>query len=105
MVAVAIDAHSINPRLHRALTEHLPNTERLINESAFNQDLWTIPCVPERGTGHRLGHRCVHPRDVEVSRTAVLHKQDNLPVDRFETLIDEATASIVRCLQRSASRH
>jgi AcrR family transcriptional regulator len=38
LVAVAIEAHRIDPKLHRVLAEQLPRTGRLENVEAFNRD-------------------------------------------------------------------
>ena len=38
LVAVAIEAHRIDPKLHRVLAEQIPRTGRLENVEAFNRE-------------------------------------------------------------------
>ena len=38
MVATAIEAHRIDPRLHRVLAEQIPRTGRLKHIEAFNRE-------------------------------------------------------------------
>jgi AcrR family transcriptional regulator len=42
MVAVAIQAHRINPKLHRVLTEQIPRTGQLENVEAFNREYFSL---------------------------------------------------------------
>src|SRR5258708_22236265 len=42
LVAVAIEAHRIDPKLHRVLAEQMPHTGRLANVGAFNRDAFAL---------------------------------------------------------------
>src|SRR4030095_14274327 len=41
-VSVAIDAHRVNPKLHRVLAEQVPRIGRLENIEAINQDVYAL---------------------------------------------------------------
>src|SRR5215813_1715571 len=41
-VSVAIDAHRVNPKLHRVLAEQVPRIGRLENVEAINQDVFAL---------------------------------------------------------------
>lgn len=41
-VSVAIDAHRINPKLHRVLAEQIPRTGQLRDVEAFNREIHTL---------------------------------------------------------------
>jgi AcrR family transcriptional regulator len=42
IVAVAIEAHRIDPKLHRVLAEQTPRTGRLENVEAFNREAYAL---------------------------------------------------------------
>ena len=42
LVAVAIEAHRIDPKLHRVLAEQIPRTGRLENVEAFNREIYAL---------------------------------------------------------------
>src|SRR4030095_15316463 len=42
LVAIAIDAHSVASKLHRALTEQIPSTERVQNIKAYNRKNYAL---------------------------------------------------------------
>src|SRR6266702_1839238 len=42
LVAVAIEAHRIDPKLHRVLAEQIPRTGRLENVEAFNRETYAL---------------------------------------------------------------
>jgi AcrR family transcriptional regulator len=102
LVAVAIEAHRIDPRLHRVLAEQLPRTGRLENVEAFNREAHALfRAYLER---HRDELRvidlglaafvCVTSIEA-LTHTAVLHRSDLLTDEAVETLVDEATRLVV----------
>lgn len=106
LVAVAIDAHRIDPELHRVLAEQIPRTGRLEKVEAFNRDYHTLfRAYLER---HRdelrtvdLGlaaFMCVTAIEA-LTHMAVLHHSDIFSDEAVETLIDEATRLVIRYLQ------
>jgi Tetracyclin repressor-like, C-terminal domain len=102
LVAVAIEAHRIDPRLHRVLTEQLPRTGRLADVETFNREAHALfRAYPE---GHRDELGVIDPdlaafvcvTSIEaLTHTAVLHRSDLLTDEAVETLVDEATRLVV----------
>src|SRR5262249_7029408 len=106
MVAAAIEAHRIDPRLHRVLAEQIPRTGRLENVAAFNRETYGL--FRSYLESHRDEFRAV---DLELAafvcvttiealtHTAVLHQPEMLSDGAMETLVDEATRLVVGYLQ------
>jgi AcrR family transcriptional regulator len=106
LVAVAIKAHRIDPKLHRVLAEQIPRTGRLENIAAFNRETYAL--FRAYLEGHRDELRAV---DLELAafvcvtsiealtHTAVLHHPKVLSDEGMGTLVDEATRLVVRYLQ------
>jgi len=106
IVAAAIDAHRINPRLHRVLAEQLPRTGRLEKVETFNREYDAL----FRGwlEGRRDGLRaidldlaafvCVTSIEA-LTHTAVLHRSEFLSDDAVGSLVDEATRLVIRYLR------
>ncbi|MGD9880191.1 MAG: TetR/AcrR family transcriptional regulator [Reyranella sp.] len=106
LVAVAIDAHLVNPRLHRVLAEQIPRTGRLENKDAFSREIHDLV----RGY---LETRKGEIRTVELglaafvcvttiealTHTAVLHRPDILSDRAAGALVDEVTRLVLRYLQ------
>src|ERR1044071_2297377 len=104
IVAAALDAHRLDPRLHRVLAEQIPRTGRLATIEAFNRESFAV----FRGylEQHKAKLRAV---DLELAafvcvtsiealtHTAVLHHM--LTDDRVATLVDEATRLVMRYLR------
>jgi AcrR family transcriptional regulator len=106
LVAVAIEAHRIDPRLHRVLAEQLPRTGRLADVETFNREAHALfRAYLER---HRDELRivdldlaafvCVTSIEA-LTHTAVLHRSELLTDEAVETLVDEATRLVVRYLR------
>lgn len=106
LVAVAIEAHRVDPKLHRVLAEQIPRTGRLKNMELFNRENYAMfRSYLER---HRDEIRSV---DLELAsfvcvttvealtHRAVLHHPEVLSEERSATLVDEATRLLVRYLQ------
>lgn len=106
LVAAAIEAHRVDPDLHRVLAEQTPRIGALENVEAFNSEAYGLfRTYLER---HRDQLRVV---DLELAafvcvtsiealtHTAVLHRSDILSDEAVETLVDEATRLVVRYLQ------
>jgi AcrR family transcriptional regulator len=106
IVAVAVDAHRIDPKLHRVLTEQIPRTGRLAKVEAFNREYYAL------FKGYLEDHRdelaivdlglaafvCVTSIEA-LTHTAVLHRSDMLSDGAVGALVDEATRLIVRYLR------
>jgi AcrR family transcriptional regulator len=106
LVAVAIEAHRIDPRLHRVLAEQLPRAGRLENVEAFNRETYALFRTYLAGHGDELRNVdmelavfvCVTSIDA-LAHTAVLHHSDKLSDQAVEKLVDETTRLVVGYLQ------
>ena len=106
LVAVAIEAHRIDPRLHRVIAEQLPRTGRLANLEAFNRETYSLfrAYLESRRDEIRkvdLGFAtfvCVTSIEA-LAHTAVLHRAERLSDEVVATLIDETTRLVVRYLR------
>jgi AcrR family transcriptional regulator len=106
LVAVAIEAHRIDPKLHRVLAEQIPRTGRLENVEAFNREAHAL--FRSYLEDHRDELRvvdlgvaafvCVTSIEA-VTHTAVLHRSELLSNETVETLVDEATRLVVGYLK------
>lgn len=108
LVTVAIDAHRINPELHRVLAEQIPRAGKLDVE-AFNREVHTL--VRAYFNSHRKEMRKI---DLDVATficvstiEAIAHNtvlnQAEMPSDKMvRTLVDETTRMVVGFLRPSA---
>jgi hypothetical protein len=106
LVAVAIEAHRIDPKLHRVLAEQIPRTGRLANVEAFNRDISALFRA-------YLGRHCDEIRAIDLglaafmcvtsiealAHTAVLHRSEKLSDEMVGTLVEETTRLVVGYLQ------
>lgn len=107
-VSVAIDAHRVNPRLHRVLAEQVPRIGRLENVEAINQEVFA------HIRGYLDAHRdeigiadldvaafiCVTAVDA-LTHAAVLRRPDILTDEKAEKFVDEVADLVVRYLRKS----
>ncbi|KQU85515.1 TetR family transcriptional regulator [Mesorhizobium sp. Root102] len=106
LVAVAIEAHSIDPKLHRVLAEQIPRTGRLENVETFNREAHAM--FKAYLESHRDELRaadlalaafvCVTSIEA-LAHNAVLHSDGKLSDKTIRTLTDEATRLVVGYLQ------
>lgn len=105
-VLVTIDAHRINPKLHRVLAEQIPRIGRLENVEAINQGFHALI------RGYLDAHRDeIDVADLDVAaficvtavealtHAAVLYRPDILTEEKAEKFVDEVTDLVVRYLQ------
>jgi AcrR family transcriptional regulator len=106
LVAAAVEAHRIDPKLHRVLAEQIPRTGRLENINTFNRETYAL--FRAYLEAHRDEFRAVDlglaafvcVTSIEaLTHTAVLHHSESLSDEAFEALVDEATRLVVRYLQ------
>lgn len=110
LVAVAIKAHRIDPKLHRVLSEQIPRVGRLEKVATFNQENYALfkAYLESRRDEIRavdLGLAsfvCVTSIEA-LTHTAVLH-QKLVSEEAMEALVDEATRLVVGYL-RPEPRH
>src|SRR5215468_12728403 len=106
IVAVAIDAHRVDPRLHRVLAEQIPRTGRLEKIETFNREYYALfrNYLERRRDEVRavdLGLAafvCVTSIEA-LTHTAVLHRSEMLSDEAVGRLVDEATRLVVGYLQ------
>ena len=106
LVTVAIDAHRIDPRLHRVLAEQIPRTGRLEKVATFNREYYAL--VKDYLASHRDELRvvdldlaafvCVTSIEA-LTHTAVLHRPEVLSDEAVGTFVDEATRLVIRYLR------
>ena len=98
LVTVAIEAHRIDPKLHRVLAEQIPRTGRLENVEAFNRETYALFRAYLEGHSDELriidldlaAFVCVTSIEA-LAHTAVLHRSERLSGEAVEKLVDEAT--------------
>lgn len=106
LVAVAIEAHRIDPKLHRVLAEQIPRTGSLENVEAFNRQTYALFRAYLEAHSNELRmvdlgiatYVCVTSIEA-LAHTAVLHHAGMLSDKAVETLIDETTRLVVGYLQ------
>lgn len=102
LVVVAIEAHRVDPKLHRVLAEQIPRMGRLENVEAFYalfKDYLESHCDELRAVDLELAAFVCVTSIEALTHTAVLHHPEILSDDAFETLVEEATRLVVRYLQ------
>jgi AcrR family transcriptional regulator len=99
LVAVAIEAHRVDPALHRVLTEQIPRTGRLENVEAFSRETFSL----FRGYLERRRDELRPGVDLELAafvcvtsiealtHNAVLHAPQTLTEAAAAALTEEAT--------------
>ncbi|PSO14815.1 TetR/AcrR family transcriptional regulator [Bradyrhizobium sp. MOS003] len=106
LVTVAIDAHRINPKLHRVLAEQIPRTGQLRDVEAYNREIQTL--VRAYLESRRKEMRkvdldvatfiCVSTIEATAHNT-VLHGAEMLLEKMVRTLADETTRLVVGYLR------
>jgi AcrR family transcriptional regulator len=105
LVATAVQAHRIDPELHRVLAEQIPRTGKLEKVETFNRETYAL--FRAWLGNHRKEFRAVDldlaafvcVTSIEaLTHTAVLHHAD-MSADTMRKLVDEATLLVVRYLK------
>jgi AcrR family transcriptional regulator len=106
LVAVAVKAHRIDPKLHRVLAEQIPRVGRLENVATFNRQNYAL--FADYLERHRAEIRpldlglaafvCVTSIEA-LTHSAVLH-QKIVSDEEMQALVDEATRLVVGYLKR-----
>jgi len=103
-----VDAHRVNPKLHRVLAEQTPRTGRLENIEAMEREA----CALVRG--YLEAHRdeldiadpdvatfvCVTAVEA-LTHAAVVRGPESLSDEKAERLVDDVTRLVVRYLRKS----
>jgi AcrR family transcriptional regulator len=106
LVAAAIKAHRIDPKLHRVLAEQIPRTGKLEDVEVFNREIYTLfraylEAHREECRALDLGLAafvCVTSIEA-LTHTAVVHHSTTFSDEAFAALVDEAALLVVRYLQ------
>lgn len=106
LVAAALEAHRVDPKLHGVLAEQIPRTGRLAHIAVFNREIYTLfrtyleaHSAEVRALDIGLAtFVCVMSVEA-VTHAAVLHHSEHFSDDAFAALIDEATRLIVGYLK------
>ncbi|SCB53664.1 transcriptional regulator, TetR family [Bradyrhizobium shewense] len=106
LVRVAIEAHRIDPKLHRVLAEQIPRTGQLKDVEAFNREVQTL--VRTYLESRRKEMRkidlavatfvCVSSIEA-VAHNTVLNGPEMLSEKMVRTLVDETTRMVVGYLR------
>jgi AcrR family transcriptional regulator len=106
IVVAGIEAHRVDPKLHRVLAEQIPRTGRLAQVEAFSRE--NVALFKDYLERHRKELRAV---DLDLAafvcvtaiealtHTAVLHRPEVLAKESVEVLVEEATRLVVGYLQ------
>jgi AcrR family transcriptional regulator len=108
LVAVAIEAHRIDPKLHRVLAEQIPRSGALENVEAFNRETYALfsAYLEDHSDEVRMidlglaAFVCVTSIEA-LAHTAVLRRSEKISDEAVGTLVDEATRLVVGYLQLS----
>jgi len=106
LVVVAIQAHRIDPRLHRVLAEQIPRTGRLKDIETFNREAHALfLAYLERHRDDIRAHDlelaaflCASAIEA-IAHNAVLHRGEVLSDEATEALVGEATRMVMGYLQ------
>ncbi|QQO22200.1 TetR family transcriptional regulator [Bradyrhizobium diazoefficiens] len=110
LVTVAIEAHRINPNLHRVLAEQIPRSGRLAEVEAFNHEVHAL--VRAYLESRRKEMRKIDPAlaaficvsAIEaVAHNTVLNQAEMLSEKTVRTLVDETTRMVVGYLRQSTN--
>jgi AcrR family transcriptional regulator len=104
-VAVALDAHRLDPQLHRVLAEQIPRVGKLEKLEVFGRENFTLFRAYLEGVRDELGVKdlelaafvCVTAIEA-MTHNAVLH-QSRMLADRMEALIDEGARLVTGYLK------
>jgi AcrR family transcriptional regulator len=106
IVAAAVEAHRVDPKLHHVLAEQIPRTGRLEHVEVFNREANALFMgylearrdeiqVADLGLAAFVCGTAIEA----LAHNAVLHRPDMLSDRSAATLIDEATSLVVGYLQ------
>lgn len=106
LIAVAVKAHRIDPRLHRVLAEQIPRVGRLEKVETFNRGNYTLFREYLESRRAEVGAPgldlasfvCVTTIEA-LTHNAVLNQASLLPGQTMEALVDDATRLILGYLE------
>lgn len=106
LVTAAIEAHRVDPKLHRVLAEQVPRSERLESVEAYNREAHALfrafleaRCDQFREVDLELATFVCATSIEALTHTAVLHHSDRRSDEAFGELVEEATRLVVGYLR------
>lgn len=107
LVAVAVRAHRIDPKLHRVLAEQIPRVGKLEDVGTFNRENYALfrnyleKHRDELGVGDLELASFICVTSIEaLTHNAVLHHSKTLSDGEMQALIEEGTRLVVGYLRR-----
>jgi len=105
-VAIAVEAHRLDPHLHRVLAEQIPRVGKLEKLETFSRENFSLFRAYLEGTRDELGvddlelasFVCVTTIEA-LTHNSVLHHSKVLTADRMEALIDEGARLVTGYLK------
>ena len=107
LIAVAIKAHLVDPKLHRVLAEQIPRVGKLEELETFSRENYTLF---RTYLDHHRDELRVHDLDLAsfvcvtaieaLTHSAVLHHSEMFSDERVEALLNESTRLVVGYLRR-----
>lgn len=102
VVAVAIEAHRIDPKLHRVIAEQIPRIGKLGNLEAFNRETYGLfrAYLEQHANEIRIADLdlatfvCVTSIEA-LAHNAVLRGSEELSAEMVRTLVEETTRLVV----------
>jgi AcrR family transcriptional regulator len=106
LVAVAVKAHRVNPRLHRVLAEQIPRVGKLENVETFSRENYALFRTYLENHRDELRVKdlalasfvCVTSIEA-LTHNAVLHHSKTLSDEAMESLVEESTRLVVGYLK------
>lgn len=106
LVRVMIDAHRVDPRLHRVLVEQVPRVGRLENIQAIDREAHALVRAYLEAHRRELGivdadrsaFVCVTTVEA-LTHAAVVYRPEVLAAERFEDFVDDVTRLLSRYLR------
>jgi AcrR family transcriptional regulator len=110
LVAVAVKAHSVDPNLHRVLSEQIPRVGKLEKLDSFNRENYTLFKTYLERHRHELrvadlelaSFVCVTSIEA-LTHNAVLHYSKTLSGEMLQALIDESARLVTGYLKAERS--
>jgi AcrR family transcriptional regulator len=106
LVAVAVKAHRVDPRLHRVVAEQIPRVGKLKNVETFNRENYALF---RNYLEHHRDELCVDDLELAsfvcvtaieaLTHNAVLHHSKTLSDDAMQSLVQEGTRLVVGYLK------
>jgi AcrR family transcriptional regulator len=109
LVTIMIDAHRVNPKLHRILVEQIPRTGRLENIEATDREAYALVRMYLEAHRDELGVAdldvaafvCVTVVEA-VTHAAVLRRPEILSDEKVGNLVDDVTHLLIQYLRTSS---